>query len=262
MSQKDKIINILKNSNKSMKQSEIAIFIYHDNTHSPAIYSSLQQLVKDNIIIKTKDRTALYSLNRNRIVIPTPSNDQVIYWINKWNDPDNYKYKIQEEAIDDLFKLYKTNVDLKNIIIKCSILNDFYSTNIFDVYSVALHIFELDIDKKLNNNDLTLVNDIANVKIINKCFYSFATKYCSHHKPDTYPLYDYYVDKMLCYFKKKDKFYNFNKNDLKDYEKFKHIIDEFINYYKLNEFNYKKIDQYLWMAGKSYFKRNYNKKNQ
>jgi hypothetical protein len=34
-------------------------------------------------------------------------------------------------------------------------------------------------------------------------FYSFATKYCSHHKPEMYPIYDSYVDKMLGYFKKR-----------------------------------------------------------
>ncbi len=53
-------------------------------------------------------------------------------------------------------------------------------------------------------NDVSLVNEIAKVEISGKQFnfYSFATKYCSHHKPKDYPIYDNYVDRLLMAFKK------------------------------------------------------------
>ena len=77
-----------------------------------------------------------------------------------------------------------------------------------------------DIDQRLGNRDLALVNDIAEVKVngqktIN--FYSFATKYCSHHFPEDYPIYDSFVEKMLMPFKRVDKFYRCKKDDLKHY---------------------------------------------
>ena len=78
-------------------------------------------------------------------------------------------YIVQEEAINELFQgCYNSNKCLKNIIIKCSVLNDFYSTNIFKVYPVACHILELDIDERLKKGDISLVNEIANNKIANK----------------------------------------------------------------------------------------------
>ena len=41
---------------------------------------------------------------------------------------------------------------------------------------------------------------------------------------------------------------------LKDYPKFKKVVDDFRNYYGLTEFNYKELDQYLWQLGKKYFR--------
>jgi hypothetical protein len=117
----------------------------------------------------------------------------------------------------------------------------------------------LDIDKYLDSNDENIVNKIALVNVGNKIinFYSFATKYCSHHKPIIYPIYDYYVEKMLCYFRNKDKIILFKNNELKNYVSFKYILEEFRKKYKLELFDLKEIDKYLWQIGKEYFPRNY-----
>lgn len=111
-----------------------------------------------------------------------------------------------------------------------SVLNDFYSTNIFKVFSVAKHIQSINnIDYRMSSGDVELVNEIAKITIEDKekNFYSFATKYCSHHNQNDYPIYDYYVVKMLLHFKKKDHFCEFKRQDLKDYPKFKSILEEF-----------------------------------
>ena len=48
------------------------------------------------------------------------------------------------------------------------------------------------------------MNEIQTIKIGNKIkhFYSFATKYCSHHNQIEYPIFDSYVDTILCFYKK------------------------------------------------------------
>ena len=51
-----------------------------------------------------------------------------------------------------------------------------------------------------------------------------------------------------------DLFSKFKNADLKDYSKFKNIIIAFREYYGLEEFNLKEIDQYLWQLGKEYFR--------
>lgn len=149
-----------------------------------------------------------------------PSTEEVERYISIWNGLVNYVN--QEHALDKLFfELCPQNVCIEDILLKCSSLNDFYSTNIFDVHSVAKHIFSLKIDERLKNGDISLVHDISHVRVgANKeerVFYSFATKYCSHHQPKKFAIFDNYVEKVLWHFQKKDKFSSFKREDLKDY---------------------------------------------
>ena len=202
-------------------------------------------------------------INYNRkqksdIVILKPSAIEVEKYLKSWKNLKNYK--LQEDALDKLFfELLPSNEEISDILLKVATLNDFYSTNIFSVYPVAEHILSLKIDERLRQGDVTLVNEIQNVTIngVTRKFYSFSTKYCSHHNPNEYPIYDSYVEKVLKYFRKTDKFSNFKNADLKDYQKFKNIIIAFREYYGLEEFNLKEIDQYLWQLGKEYFPNKY-----
>ena len=157
-------------------------------------------------------------------------------------------YYLQEEALDKLFKeLCPKNKNMSDILIKVSALNDFYSTNIFSVYSVAKHIYNLNIDNRLQAGDVTLVNDVMHVTIDGKQknFYSFATKYCSHHNQYDYPIYDSYVEKVLIYFRDKDGFSDFSTQELRGYSRFKSIIIEFRQFYGLEQYNLKLIDKYI-----------------
>lgn len=190
---------------------------------------------------------------KKRDDIPDIAVEEVRYWLDNWNKLD--EYVAQEKAIKKAFCLLSSNDSLENILIKCSILNDFYSTNIYKIYFVARHIFDLSVDKRLKAGDPALVNDIANVEIEGKtfCFYSFASKYCSHHNEDDYPIYDSYVQKVLKYYRDVDKFAKFKEADLKDFKSFKNILIEFQNKYGLSQFNLKELDMFLWQFGKKYF---------
>ena len=108
-------------------------------------------------------------------------------------------------------------------------------------------------------NDYSLVNDIAAISIKGRPrnFYSFASKYCSHHKPDRYPIYDSYVEKMLTHYGAMDKFSGFDRAELKNYERFIRIIGEFRQYYGLADYSLREIDNFLWLAGKEWFPRRY-----
>ncbi len=186
----------------------------------------------------------------------SPSVNEVEKYLSLWNELDNYVN--QENALDKLFFLLcRNNTDLSDILIKCSTLNDFYSTNIYDVHSVAKHIFSIPmIDKRLQSGDLSLVEDIANVKVgkvqVGKCFFSFASKYCSHHQPMKYAIFDKYVEKVLLFFRRRDQFCEFKNVDLKRYPMFISIIKQFQEFYGLEQYNLKQIDKYLWQLGKAY----------
>ena len=76
------------------------------------------------------------------------------------------------------------------------------------------------------------------------------------------PIYDSYVDKVLCFFRDRDGFAIFRTEDLKDYLRFKSTLVDFRKVYGLEEYNLKEIDKYIWQLGKEYFPKNYGKGNQ
>ena len=160
---------------------------------------------------------------------PKPSISEVTKYLKEWKKLE--KYTSQERALNKLFlELLPGNSEITDILLKASCLNDFYSTNIFAIHSVAEHILSVkDLDKRLKAGDINLVSELEEVKIGDnkRYFYSFATKYC--------------------------KFSSFKIKDLKDYRKFKGILLDFQRYYKLERFNLKEIDRYLWLLGKAYF---------
>ena len=188
--------------------------------------------------------------------IPRPTVEEVEKYLKQWDALENYVN--QENSLDKLFfDLIPENKLIEDILIKCSTLNDFYSTNIFSIFPIAKHILQLNIDERLKNGDLTLIEDIADKKVMGRRNYSFASKYCSHHNPKQFPIYDSYVNKVLMHFKKVDKFAKFTNGDLQNYLKFKAILDEFKVYYSLEQYSLKELDKYLWLLGKEYFKKQY-----
>lgn len=222
------------------------LFLASDGTAGPSAFS--------------KDRASIRRKKVN-VDVPNPTTKQVEMYLTKWASLENYR--LQEDALHKLFhELCPKNTDVIDILLKASTLNDFYSTNIFSIYPVAKHICDLDIDVRLETGDATLVRDIQYVTIGDKAknFYSFASKYCSHHNPLDYPIYDSYVDEVLRYFRNHDSFSSFQDSDLKDYIKFKDILTDFRAFYNLDKYSLKEIDQYVWLLGKDYFPKNYAKK--
>lgn len=219
---------------------------------------NVEEIVPAQKIVVTR---VYSSKKRLAIDVPKPSVDQVEMYLMKWKELENYR--LQEEALNRLFfELSPLNDDIRDILLKASTLNNFYSTNIFSIYPVAKHIRDLGIDTRLKAGDVTLVRDIQYVTIgdAQKNFYSFASKYCSHHNPLSFPIYDSFVDEVLRYFRNHDRFSDFEDVDLKDYIKFKSVLIDFQTFYGLGKYNLKQIDQYVWQLGKEYFPKNYGKK--
>ncbi|MDR3349867.1 MAG: hypothetical protein LBO03_09795 [Acidaminococcales bacterium] len=182
--------------------------------------------------------------------VATPSIEVVMRFLAQWYALPNYT--AQERALSQLFhETYPLNTDLRHVLVKCSVLNDFYGTKIFGVFPIARHIVDLQIDDRLYAGDQTLVDDIARVEVRRN--YSFATKYCSHHQPQQFPIYDSYVAKMLDYFRRRDGFMAFARDNLQDYPIFCEAIYAFRTHYGLGEFSIKEIDRYLWQLGKEHF---------
>jgi hypothetical protein len=197
--------------------------------------------------------------------IPRPTNQSVAEYLDKWTRLPGYVE--QENALLLLFKdTFPNNNNLSEVLLKCSTLNDFYGTNIYNIFPVAKHILNLNIDSRLVDGDPMLVNDISLGHGITARsgkelhLFSFATKYCSHHNPLDFPIFDSYVEKLLIHYRNADKFSSFRNEELRDFLVFKRVIIDFSRAYELDNFNLKQIDQYLWQFGKEMFPKQYGKR--
>ena len=194
-----------------------------------------------------------------RVDIPQPCAAEVDFYLESWDSLENYR--MQEAALNKLFmRTYSQNEQIEDVLIKAAALNDFYSTNIYSIFPVAKHIVSLNIDKRLADRDSSLVNELASItydsgKTRNE--YSFATKYCSHHFPLDYPIYDDYIKKVLEYFRDTDAFAGFHAQQLLQYPEFKNILYQFRRFYGLEKYSLKQLDQYLWQLGKLKFPKKY-----
>ena len=192
----------------------------------------------------------------------TPTNALVEKYISQFNKDE--RYFAADSAILNLFDAFPGNKKLEDILLKISVINDLYSTNIFSTYNMAKHIQSLSVDSAIQRGDAEAVHQIATghgirtkKKNTEINFYSFATKYCNWHNRDKYAIYDTFVHKILIAYKGRDDFSDFEEKDLKDFKSFKNIVQNFIDFYKLTRHDLKEIDKFLWIYGKEKFPPNY-----
>lgn len=282
MGRKEEILKYCERMNTALTVKQIVNALYPDKTQ-PYLNQQVTELVQEKklvrndevrpytvrlskdgeIISEVRDYSRQGGCTNNRMSkredIPTPCVTDAEKYIQGWDKLE--KYRLQERALDKLFfQAFPKNNSIEEILVKVACLNEFYSTNIMSVYPVAKHILELDIDKRLISGDSSLVGDIALLtredgSQINN--YSFATKYCSHHQPEKYAIYDSYVDSVLKYFRDIDEFAKFARNDLRNYSTFLEVLIKFRKYYGLEKYDLKLLDRYIWQLGKEKFPQNY-----
>lgn len=164
---------------------------------------------------------------------------------------DNY---VVEKALDYLFKQIPKNVELHHVLLKVVTLNSLYSTQILAVRDVASHIHQhgAEVDAALTAGSSEIVDKIAKVTLAAtgrvRNNYSFATKYCSWHRPDLFPIRDSRVDRYLWRMQKQDNFAGClrRNSDLWEYATFREVMANFRDFYGLAAFPYKQIDKFLW----------------
>jgi hypothetical protein len=161
------------------------------------------------------------------------------------------------EAVSQTFENYPGNTDRLAVLLKFSVLNDLYSTNIYDKVKIVDHITRLskeeNLDKLLKSGNLDAVeklrcgHGIKTKKGKDRNFYSFATKYCHFSNPKCYPVYDQYVKEAIKKLRN-DKYIQFsNTDELRNPQTFKEIIYEVIQKFDLED--YQIADRALWRYG-------------
>lgn len=185
-----------------------------------------------------------------------PSVEEVEKYIKRWEETE--EYSVPAKSLSELFKNFPLNNNLDEIIVKVCTLDVIFSANANRwFFQISKHILKYDFDVKFKSSEFD-VNDFSSVDVLDKKtnktkkrkFYSFATKYCNHHKPLDYPIYDSYVDQALWYFQTEYHFRDFDREELKEYKKFKETLKDFRKFFGLDRFDLREIDKYLWLLGK------------
>jgi len=190
--------------------------------------------------------------------------DQVESWLCYWGKLEQYDpvsiYVPQRDFLDDWFGQLG-NRNLCHVISKAKTLNSLFSTraSFDDLKKLANRIVQMeDFDKRLKDVNKDLVNEIAGGKGKKRGLYSLATKYCSFHYPEKYPIYDSNVDEALWHFEKNRRRKNpgckkFNRRELICYERFHEVMTDFkdgLNKEPKTEFSFREIDKYLFLVGR------------
>jgi hypothetical protein len=167
--------------------------------------------------------------------------------------------QILEEALRELFGQYPHNTRPAHVLLKVTTLNTLYSTqiplyreSIPTIFDVAEHIVVLGVDSDLKRGDDGLVSRLARTEVPPKKVrfnYSFATKYCSWHNPNAYPIFDSRVYAYLCHLVNHDCLDKFVQKDMWDYPTFKRTIEGFKERNHLGECTFKDIDKFLYLQG-------------
>ena len=180
-------------------------------------------------------------------------------YVGRFDDPSSQTGQT-DLALRKLFASLPFNAELGDVLLKTAALNALYATSIFAIYQVAKHIHNLQIDTRLAAQDRTLVEDIAQVQLSNnkkRRNYSFATKYCSWHSPETFPIYDGFVDNLLWRYAQQDSFFGgeqLRRYDFwNDYPTFTRTMLAFRDYNNLQQFTLREIDKFLWGYARELF---------
>lgn len=184
------------------------------------------------------------------MILQTPTPHLIDFYVAKFKA--GKKSGIADRAMTNLLERFPKNNALEAVLLKVVTLNSLYATGILGVYEVAEHIFQLDIDQRLEGGDLSLVEEIAVVQFTNaqRRNYSFATKYCSWHNSAHFPIYDSYVDYVLWTYQKEKPFSSFFHYELhSSYERFVAVLNDFREAFCLTEYSLKHLDHFLWGYG-------------
>ena len=194
---------------------------------------------------------------RVRTDLPIPTMDFVQSKISEF-ERDN---DALERGLTELIERFPKNEDVAHSLVKVAAINSLYNTQMRGIFRVAKVIADSGIDSLLESGSDDAVKAIAKVEYTEKSRfnYSFATKYCSWHRPEFYPIYDSRVDFCLRSYQAKDhfatltEFDRFTQNDLWDYGKLRGIMKAFQRHYRLESLIFKSLDKFLYQLGSAYF---------
>ena len=180
-----------------------------------------------------------------RLPLPTPA---LVRDANRRFDQE--RYGRVDPVLRRIFSAHPKNRMFDDVLLKVALLNTLYNTRLLAIVAMADHIHTLRLDGALAAGDPALVEQIACLTIRGKQrrHYSFATKYCSWHQPEQFPIFDNQVASLLLLYKRQWAFSEFNHDSLRNYDAYKAVIRSFQVYFHLDAFAFRQVDKFLWLT--------------
>src|SRR5438034_271046 len=95
--------------------------------------------------------------------LPKPTATYIRDRLTKTHGQD--RYFGADPAVRLVFDQWPENREHAHVLAKVTVLNALYVTNIFNVYPVVDRILALNLDGRLRDGDVTLVGEVAQVKL-------------------------------------------------------------------------------------------------
>ena len=156
---------------------------------------------------------------------------------------------LDEEALGRLLKLFPENTNLSEVRLKVAGFNELYRAGLQSkhIEKIARHIASTaNFDALLQQGSPDAAGCIIDCKDV-RHYFSFASKYCSWHNPDAYPIYSSEVDECLWRYRGQYTFTRYRRSAY-DYKEFLRIMTAFRNYYHLAS-GFKDLDKFLLAHG-------------
>jgi len=185
--------------------------------------------------------------------IPRPTPAQVSGYLAAWTADGDAS---MDAGLTELFTVMPGNADVGRVLVKVAALNSIYATGILATTRMAHHIVDLGVDARLvgEQSDADLVEQIARLDIDGtvRRNYSFATKYCSFHRPDLYPFYDSLVSGVSNTLLRQGDVFTVTRPASwgRDYDAWCQAVRDFRECFGLTGFSLRQIDKYLWKLAK------------
>jgi hypothetical protein len=155
---------------------------------------------------------------------------------------------IGEWLLGELFNRYMRNAVESEVMEKVNILNRLYSTRLYSITSMTDQILSIEsFDAALDAGSADAAESILVCN--SRSTFSFASKYCSWHNHNAYPLYDRFVDECLWHYQSLDHFAENRRSSFESYEKFRQVVSSFRDHYELGSFTFKDLDKFLTRRG-------------
>jgi len=180
-----------------------------------------------------------------------PTDESVLHYVNMF---DNTEPICAEDRVRDRM-MEHFDWSFEDIYAAVVVVNDLFGTQLRNTFAMARHIFAHK-DEIRQATDAGLPNVIAIIArghgiqrrgCKESVLYSFATKFCHWLRPDTYIIFDSYVEKLLKLYNKEFSFAS-ETGDMRDYAVFKSFVDSFVKHFDLH-CSYRQLDKFLWWYG-------------